>query len=228
MTSEREEQDAAWGQTAHREPRWPASLAIVATVVLYYTLPDRYVVGGYRWIYPLLVGLILLPLYITAPQRHPSESNAQRIAAIVLIAIVNAVNVLTLILLIHTLVTRGTSDAALLLGSAAAIWSTNVIVFALWYWELDRGGPAQRMMPPQRRREPDFLFPQMSNPACTHGTWWPSFLDYLYVSLTNATAFSPTDTLPLTLWAKSLMGIQSLISLVTVGLVAARAVNILK
>jgi hypothetical protein len=228
MSADPQERNAAWGETAHSEPRWPASIAIVATVILYYTLPDRYVVAGPRWIYPLLIGLILIPLYVTAPHRSPGESNLQRIAAIVMIGIVNAINVTTLVALIRTLLTRGTSDPALLLGSAAAIWTTNVIVFALWYWELDRGGPARRMMPAQLRREPDFLFPQMANPGCTRSAWWPSFLDYMYVSLTNATAFSPTDTMPLTPWAKCLMGIQAVVSLVTVGLVAARAVNILK
>jgi len=98
-------------------------------------------------------------------------------------------------------------------------------VFALWYWELDRGGPDARRRP--RHRQPDFLFPQMVTPACAGPRWAPGFVDYLYVSFTNATAFSPTDTMPLTPWAKMLLLLQALASLLTVALVAARAVNIL-
>ena len=112
-----------------------------------------------------------------------------------------------------------------LLFYATQIWFTNVLVFGLWYWELDRGGPGERCA--SRHREPDFLFPQMANPGAATFDWHPSFVDYLYVSFTNATAFSPTDTMPLTEWAKVLMMIQSLASLITVALVAARAVNIL-
>jgi hypothetical protein len=96
----------------------------------------------------------------------------------------------------------------------------------LWYWEFDRGGPFARR--DARRPEPDFLFPQMSNPTITHADWEPLFLDYLYVSITNALAFSPTDTMPLSRWAKMLMAVQSAVALITIGLVIARAVNVLK
>ena len=105
------------------------------------------------------------------------------------------------------------------------IWITNVLVFGLWYWELDRGGPVARLE--AHRRQPDFLFPQMTAPDATTPDWTPTFLDYLYTSFTNATAFSPTDTMPLTAWAKLLMMVQSLASLLTVSLVISRAVNIL-
>ena len=112
-----------------------------------------------------------------------------------------------------------------LIFAAMQIWMTNVIVFGLWYWELDRGGPSARCR--TSHREPDFLFPQMSTPAAAPPDWAPMFVDYLYVAFTNATAFSPTDTLPLTTWAKVLMAVQALASLLTVALVAGRAVNIL-
>jgi hypothetical protein len=102
---------------------------------------------------------------------------------------------------------------------------TNVLIFALWYWELDRGGPVLRAL--DRGKRPDFLFPQMADDRWAPPGWMPGFVDYLYVSLTNATAFSPTDTMPLTAMAKMLMGVQAVASLVTVGLVVARAVNIL-
>jgi hypothetical protein len=106
------------------------------------------------------------------------------------------------------------------------IWFTNVLAFGLWYWEFDRGGPGSRSH--VHHREPDFLFPQMANPDAAPKDWCPSFIDYMYVTFTNATAFSPTDTMPLTQWAKLLMAVQSLASLLTVALVAARAVNILR
>ena len=123
---------------------------------------------------------------------------------------------------------RGTEGqtAGPLLLTGGAIWLTNVIVFALWYWELDRGGPAARAVAP--RPHPDFLFAQMQSPELAPDDWEPQFADYLYLSFTNATAFSPTDVLPLSRWAKLTMMLHSLISLATVALVIARAVNILK
>jgi uncharacterized membrane protein len=116
-------------------------------------------------------------------------------------------------------------DAGPLLITGAAIWLTNVIVFSLWYWELDRGGPVARAH--ATRAHPDFLFAQMQNPELAPSDWEPGFADYLYLSFTNATAFSPTDVLPLSRWAKLTMMLQSAVSLATVALVIARAVNIL-
>ena len=107
-----------------------------------------------------------------------------------------------------------------------AIWFTNVIAFALWYWQFDRGGPAARAH--ARRTLPDFLFVQMQTPDFAPPDWEPGFVDYLYLSFTNATAFSPTDTMPLSRWAKRPCSSSQLVSLVTVALVIARAVNILK
>jgi uncharacterized membrane protein len=135
-------------------------------------------------------------------------------------------NVGSLLLLVHELLKPGNHMVGQrLIFSSASIWVTNVIVYALWYWELDRGGPQAREH--ERHRAPDFLFPQMVTAGCAPSDWAPQFIDYLYVAFTNATAFSPTDTMPLTPWAKTLMGIQSLVSLLTIVLVAARAVNIL-
>ena len=104
------------------------------------------------------------------------------------------------------------------------LWVTNVLIFAIWFWELDRGGPGNRA--PDGRQSPDFLFPQMAEPTLAAG-WRPRFADYLYTSYTNAVAFSPTDTVPLTAMAKLLMAIHSFIALVTVLLVVSRAVNVL-
>jgi hypothetical protein len=141
-----------------------------------------------------------------------------------LIALTSAVNGISLLELLHALLYGSKAGGRPLVYASVPIWLTNVIVFGLWYWELDRGGPAARELP--RHRRPDFLFPQMSTPGSSPG-WVPNLLDYLYTSFTNATAFSPTDTMPLTGWAKLLMMMQSLASLVTVAIVVSRAVNIL-
>ncbi len=220
--------NAAWGMPTHKEPRWPASLAVLAALALYWFLPEKLTLGP-TWLLPVLELALLIPLSIVAPTRHKDEPRGQRYAAVALIALVNAANIISLALLVHDLL-QGKANGKQIVGpqlliSSILIWLTNVIVFGLWYWELDRGGPDDRSHP--AHREPDFLFPQMTTPHCTHAHWAPTFMDYLYVSFTNATAFSPTDTMPLTPKAKALMAIQSLISLLTIALVAARAVNIL-
>ncbi len=221
--------DAAWGMPAHKEPRWPASLAVLAALALYLFLPEKLTLGP-NWLLPVLELALLIPLSIAAPNRRKDEPRWQRYAAVALIALVNAANIVSLVLLVHDLLFGTRPGIAIdgpgLLFSSILIWLTNVLVFGLWYWELDRGGPDDRSHP--EHRQPDFLFPQMTTPHCTQEHWSPTFMDYLYVSFTNATAFSPTDTMPLTPWAKALMAVQALISLLTIALVAARAVNILK
>jgi hypothetical protein len=215
----------AWGAPATSEHRWPASLAVLAAAALNFVLPKEYTMGP-AWLVPALVLVILIPLTIAAPRRVPNELRWHQIAAVSLIAIVNVANVVSLGLLIHQLVTNGKSvTGSDLLVSALAIWITNVIVFGLWFWEVDRGGPDERLR--ADHGAPDFLFPQMIAPGCTGPHWSPQFIDYLYVAFTNATAFSPTDTLPLSPWAKILMGVESAASLVTLAIVAGRAVNIL-
>ncbi|MGI9145319.1 MAG: hypothetical protein ACR2IK_02015 [Chloroflexota bacterium] len=215
---------SAWGVESSPESRWPASLAALAAVLLYVTLPERYTIGP-AWLLPMLELALLGPLTLAVPTRHARETAAHRAASITLVALVSAANVASLILLVYSLLNGGQRAGAELFFAAVQIWLTNVIVFGLWYWELDRGGPAARCR--TNHRMPDFLFPQMSSPEAAPPKWAPRFLDYLYLGFTNATAFSPTDTLPLTAWAKILMAIQSLTSLITVALVAGRAVNIL-
>jgi uncharacterized membrane protein len=206
------------------EATWPATLAVLAAIALYVTLPDSLVLGPV-WIVPALEGAILIPLTLIRPHRHASESGRTRMAAIVLIAIANLGNVASLALLIHLLVGGLHISGRTLVFSAIQIYLTNVLIFGLWYWEIDGGGPAARLA----RRSPyrDFLFPQMNATEQAPPGWRPEFIDYLYVSLTNATAFSPTDTMPLTRKVKLLMGIQCVASLLIVALVAGRAVNIL-
>jgi hypothetical protein len=152
---------------------------------------------------------------------------ALRLGSLGLLGVMTLANGISAVLLIQRLLTgHASSDPTSLIGSGAAIYATNVIAFALWYWEFDRGGPFDRAQ--GLRQHTDFLFPQMATPEVAPPNWEPTFLDYLYVSFTNATAFSPTDTMPLSRWAKLLMMLQSGIALATVALVVARAVNILK
>jgi uncharacterized membrane protein len=216
---------AAWGIPCHREPRWPALLAVLAAIALQLVLPDRLIRGlGNRALVPALEGALLLVLFIASPGHISKEQSRLRIVGLSLIALISIANVVSLLELINALLYGSKATGRPLIYASLPIWLTNVIVFALWYWELDRGGPAQRQIPEHRR--PDFLFPQMSVPG-SDPHWTPSFLDYLYTSFTNATAFSPTDTMPLTPSAKTLMTLQSLASLVTVAIVISRAVNIL-
>ncbi len=210
--------------TLHGESRWPASLSIVATMFFYMMLPDRYTLGP-PWLMPALELTILLPVSFGAPRRKANESRL-KVAAVAMIALVNLFNFVSLVLLVRMLLYHGKEvTGPELLFSSMAIWFTNVIVFALWYWELDRGGPDDRGTSDES--DPDFLFPQMSTPSCAAPNWKPQFFDYLYLAFTNATAFSPTDVLPLTRTSKALMLAESVISLITITLVAARAVNIL-
>jgi uncharacterized membrane protein len=222
-----EEAQAAWGWVSKGEPRWPAQVAVLVAIALYFVLPSELTAHlGPRWLVPVLEGALSLVLTILNPRRITRESANIRAAAIGLIGLINVANAVSLGELIHALLYRSTSLAGRqLIIASIPIWLTNVIVFGLWYWELDRGGPARRCRADHRR--PDFLFPQMSSPGAAEPEWVPGFVDYLYTSFTNATAFSPTDTMPLTRMAKTLMALQSTASLLTVALVVSRAVNIL-
>jgi uncharacterized membrane protein len=215
-----------WGVESRSEHRWPATLAVLVAIVLQIVLPNKVTQGlGPRWLIPALEGALLIALTIANPAtRITEESRDLRRLSITLIAVISFANVVALAELINALLNHTSAGGRSLVFASVPIWLTNVIVFGLWYWELDRGGPAVRLRP--NHRQPDFLFPQMSNPGSAPG-WVPDFLDYLYTSFTNATAFSPTDTMPLTSWAKLLMMVQSLASLLTVAIVISRAVNIL-
>jgi hypothetical protein len=207
------------------EPRWPASLAATAALLLYMTLPGKLTIGP-GWVIPALEGALLLPLTVRAPYRHREEVRLVRFASLLLIALVNLANVGSLALLVHAVLSGGVVSGRQLIFSGIQIWLTLILVFALWFWEVDRGGPTIRGHTDQR--EPDFLFPQMATHELGQTDWLPGFVDYLYLSFTNATAFSPTDTMPLTSRAKALMLLEALASITTVVMVAGRAVNILK
>ena len=207
------------------ESRWPAALAVIVAIVLQLRLPEDLSVGP-SFAVPVIAVALLVPLIIANPRRFTPASRDTRTVSIALIAAMNVGNVSSLLLLLRRLLNGSTVGGRSLLLSAVGIWLTSLVVFALWFWEIDRGGPLARAR--SESSGPDLLFPQMSDPSLTVVPWTPRFGDYLFVSLTNSTAFSPTDALPLRIRMKVLMGAQSLASLATIAILGARAVNILK
>ena len=221
------------------EPRWHASLAVLAALVLYITLPPRLTLGPV-WLFPLLVLALLIPLSVFGPRRH-AETRRLRFFGILLIAIVNVFNVVSVGLLIngffHPARITELNSAGMLLRHGTQVWLTNVIVFALWFWELDGDGPEVRAHASSAVEflNADFLFPQMQTVylggkplPCIDPAWKPQFFDYLYIAFVNATAFSPADVMPLSRWAKALMLIEALISLMTIAIVLARSVSLIQ
>jgi hypothetical protein len=209
------------------DPIWHVQLIIVVALVLQLILPDKFVAGP-RLVLPVLEALLLFALFLTS--KHKVLSNnpiLRKVNALTLVVFIGIANIYALQRLAHILLVGGqVADGHGLILTAINIFLTNVIVFGLLYWEIDAGGPAKRTL--ENLRDRDFSFPQMQNPELAPAGWLPNFVDYVYLSLTNATAFSPTDTMPLTRIAKVLMGTQSLVSLAVLALVASRAVNILK
>jgi hypothetical protein len=207
------------------EPHWPAQLTVLAAIALQLLLPSRLTLGS-KWILPGLEAVMLLALFIASPQRIEAPHSLRRQLTLTTTAIVTLANGISLALLAHNLLLHSTPNPRQLIIAGVLIWLTNVLIFGLWYWEIDRRGPGLRAA--GFDGPPDFLFPNMTDEiARLSPRWRPHFADYLYVSLTNAAAFSPTDTMPLSVQAKMMMGVQSLVSLVTLGLVISRAVNIL-
>jgi hypothetical protein len=206
------------------DPFWPAQAAIATAIALHLLLSDKLVVGP-TWLVPGVAGLVLLVLIVVAPSSAARRSPRQRRLTLALIGLLSLAYIASLVLLIHYLVNGGRTGGHKLILSGILLWVTNVLIFSVWYWELDRGGPLARYSDPKAL--PDFQFPQMDNPHFAPANWRPGFLDYLYTAFTNATAFSPTDTMPLTQTAKVVMAMQGTAALATLGLVVARAVNIL-
>ena len=217
----------AWKRPTAGEARWQVALCTAAAIVLQIAVPDRLVLLHPVWILPALEGLLLIALVMVNPHRINRESRVLRSLSLTLAAVLSLANGWSVALLAADIVrgAQGTTARSLLI-TGAAIWLTNVIIFALWYWEFARGGPVARAL--ATKPYPDFLFPQMTSPPdLVPADWEPAFADYLYLAFTNAAAFSPTDVMPLSRWAKMAMTVQSVISIVTIVLVVARAVNIL-
>jgi uncharacterized membrane protein len=218
----------AWKRPTEGEARWQAAVAVAIAVALQFPLRGRLVLLHPVWLLPALQGLLLLALVMANPRRINRESRAIRLLGLTLAAVLSLANAWSVARLVTGLVNGspvGNSPGSLLI-TGGIIWLTNVIVFALWYWEFDRGGPVARAN--ATRMYPDFLFVQMTSPHLAPPGWEPTFGDYLYLSFTNAAAFSPTDVMPLSRWAKMAMTAQASVSIVTVALVVARAVNILR
>ncbi len=218
----------------HGEVRLPASIAVLVAAGLHLTLPSSLLVEP-RWIIPVVELALLVPLVTVNPTRLTTETRWSRVVGLVLVGVIIAANLVSLGYLMHELTALHVTNGRELLLAALQVWVTNIVAFALVYWELDRGGAVARLpsstVPRQRI---DLLFPQ-DDPdvlarvqgAGERAEWIPTFIDYLFVSVTNSTAFSPTDTMPLTTRAKVLMSVQALAALVTSLLVIARAVNVL-
>jgi hypothetical protein len=200
--------------------------AVVAAMLLTLLLPSDLRLGP-RWLLPILEGALLVVLIVGDPGRISKRSSMLRGSSIALVAVLIAQSLWSTARLIEELIVGGphTDKPGPLLAAAAIVWVSNNIAFALLYWELDSGGAAERAH--GLRDHPDVAFPQQMNPDIAPANWRPRFLDYLYLGFTNATAFSPTDAMPLAHWAKVAMAVQAAISLAVLGLVVARAVNVL-
>jgi hypothetical protein len=217
----------AWRRRTEGEARWQVAFCTAVAIALQVAVPDRLTLLSPSWALPALEGVMLVCLIIANPHRINRQSRALRWFSLLFAALISFANAWSLERLANGLVTGHQHwSAGSLLITGGAIWLTNVIVFGLWYWEFDRGGPAARAL--GINPYPDFQFPQMTSPEMAPPHWEPQFADYLYVAFTNAAAFSPTDTMPLSRWAKLAMTLQSAISIVTVALIVARAVNILQ
>jgi uncharacterized membrane protein len=217
----------AWKRQTEGEARWQVAICSATAIALQIAVPGRLAALRPVWILPVLQAVLLIGLIIGNPKRINRESTVIRTMSLTLLALISFANAWSVVSLSVGLV-RGTEGgtAGPLLVTGGVIWLTNVIVFGMWYWEFDRGGPVARAA--GTRPYPDFQFVQMTSPDMAPPDWEPTYADYLYLAFTNATAFSPTDVMPLTRWAKLAMTIQSIISVVTVALIVARAVNILK
>lgn len=218
------------------ESRFPAAGAVVAAMALYFLLPNPLIVGP-RLAVPLLELTLFIPLVLANPTHMTRETRLLRSLSIGLVLLIALANTVALVLLVDNLVNDHIDQGGLLLLGAGQVWVTNMIVFALAFWELDRGGPVSRTRTPRRELSPaDFRFPQdedhdaiaeVAVRSSARSDWSPAFVDYFYVSVTNSSAFSPTDTMPLSHRAKLLMAIESVSAIVLSVIVIARGVSLL-
>lgn len=208
------------------EPRWPVMLALLGASGLFYALPPA-LRAGPDWIVLVFPTVLALPNVLLPEVRRTAWA---QVLSYIAIGIITLAMIASLVLLVSRLPMHKESPAELL-RAAAALWIVNILIFAGWYWRLDAGGPAQRDLR-ESHTDGAFLFPQMTlssdlRRAMGEDQWSPHFVDYLFLAFNTSTAFSPTDVAALSRWAKALMMVQSIISLATIALLAARAVNIL-
>jgi hypothetical protein len=215
-------------ETERGERRWPMATAVLLTGVLRLFLPDELRLRDARPVFILLLAVLIVALMVGDPGRIDRQKTWLRVLTVTLIGLITVVNfssAIRLILGIFTVETY-TQSAGALLRSGAVIWLTNVIAFGLWYWDLDRGGAAARAQ--GSTVTPAFVFPEMANTEHVRAGWYPTFVDYLHLSFSTATAFSPTDVSAIKPWAKVMMMAEEGLSLVVGILVIARSVNILR
>jgi hypothetical protein len=217
------------------ESRWEAAPAVLIVIGLQVVLAlvsekEHWTLAGLQWwVWLVCVGpeaALLAPLALDRPRHRLEQTGKRRMVGLALLTVVNLANGLLVVALIVSLVHGDEKSGGQLLLKGGTIWATNVIAFGLLYWGFDRGGPVRRVQP--EPPPPDFQFPQMENPQLAAPNWYPQLVDYVYVSFTNSIAFSPTDAMPLSRWAKLLMLSESGVSAITILLVAARAVNIFR
>jgi hypothetical protein len=216
------------------ETRWEAAPAVAVAILLQVALAvssetqgwTTWVLSWWMWLVPVVPEALFIISTLSRPHRALVEMGIRREVGITLVALASAGNGLLVLSVIASLVSGHEASGTHLLLKGAAVWLTNVILFGLWFWLFDRGGPARRIEPSPP--PPDFQFPQMENPELAAPGWRPHFVDYMYVSFTNSIAFSPTDAMPLNRWAKLLMLFEATLSAMVILLVAARAVNIFK
>ena len=207
------------------ERRWPMAGAVLVSVALQLSLPDRHVLSP-TVLFPTVEVLLLVVLVIGDPGRIDRRSPALKRLTVAVVIVMTVDNLAGVAELVRGILDGSDRDnGPVLLATGAALWVTNVIAFSLWFWLLDRGGPAARAsgMPGAAA----FVFPENATPELAAPNWWPQYPDYLYLAFTNSSALSPTDTMPVTRWAKMLMLVQSSISLVIAVMIIARAVNLL-
>ncbi|MGV9316361.1 hypothetical protein ACWDR0_29870 [Streptomyces sp. NPDC003691] len=211
---------------ARSESRWPMAAAVAACAVLTLLLPDDLRLGP-RWALPVAEGILLVVLVSGDPGRISRRSTVLRSVAVALVVVLAGSAVWSTVRLIDDLIHGGneTNSADALLLAGGSVWLSTVLAFSLLYFELDGGGPAARAH--HLPATPALAFPQHLSPELNAPHWRPRYIDYFYLGFTNSTALSPTDVMPLAPWAKVLMTVQSVLSLVILGLVVARAVNVL-
>ncbi len=221
-----DDENAPSGERPRAERRWTASAFVLLSMLIPLLLPPRYAAGT-SWLLPAIEGAVLLALVIVDPGRIDRPGRWVRALSIALVVVIAAGAAWAAGRLVWDLL-HGNPDTTVaneLLLSGALVWLQTVLAFGFLYWELDGGGPVNRHLHP--RRHPDLAFPQQLEPTLAPAGWRPVFFDYLYLALTNATAFSPTDVLPLARWMKLAMAVQSILSIVVLSLVVANAVNLL-